>query len=108
MKRYKNITIFKKDTGGDTKKPTHDISVSVEGDYNDKAYAGSLWTKQGEKGAFLSGQFSKTREYNGKIYEGYVLVNEKELDNLLLKLANPNYPVEGIDTGIPDPSTIPF
>ena len=29
MQTYKNISIFKKDNGGDGKKPTHDITAST-------------------------------------------------------------------------------
>jgi len=113
MQTYKNISIFKKDNGGDDKKPTHDITASTklpDGTYSKAVNVGSMWTREGTKGKYLSGQFSNEREYNGQVFDGYVLVNEKELKKVLdlaqamvQKTKSPlkdGYPTE-VELGVP-------
>lgn len=116
MQTYKNISIFKKDNGGDTTKPTHDITASTklqDGTYSKSVNVGSMWTRDGAKGKYLSGQFSNSREYQGKVFDGYVLVNEEELKKVLSlaeamvqKTKSPlkdGYPTE-VEVGVPNVS----
>lgn len=89
MKLYKSLAIFKKDPTDDPKKPTHDVTASLQnpdGTYEKSINVGSAWTKDGQKGKYLSVGLSKSRTWEGKTLSGYVLVNEDEL-NKVLKLA---------------------
>lgn len=87
IKRYKNIAVGKiSDHAGTGKTPTHSLTVS-EADFKGKKTVGSLWTKDGNYGKFLSGLMSKERTYKTpegeeKFFEGYCIVSEKELDEL--------------------------
>jgi len=116
IKTYKNISVFKKEVSDDPKKPTHDISVSAklpDGTYEKSVNVGSMWTKDGAKGKYLSGQFSNAREYQGKVFDGYVLVKEDELKKVLdlaeamvQKTKSPlkdGYPTE-VEVGVPNVS----
>ena len=83
--KYKNISISKiKDSNDNPKAPTHSIVVSDK-DYQNKQTVGKLWTKEGNYGKFLAGVMSDTRTFNEKPYEGYCIVNERELDALIKK-----------------------
>jgi len=87
MQKYKNITISKiSDHGGEEKTPTHAI-VATNDQYQQKKTVGKLWTRKGEMGKFLSGTMSS--EYkspaDGKVFDGYVVVSETELNELIEK-----------------------
>lgn len=92
IKRYKNITVSKiSDHEGTVNKPTHSLSISEYDKFTKKSKnkktVGSLWTKDGVYGKFLSGLMSdkrtyKTPEGEEKFFEGYCIVSEKELDEL--------------------------
>lgn len=84
----KNITINKRFEVKAPTHPTHDLVASDE-KYENKVIVGSLWTrvaqdKQGNDYKFLSGTLSKTRTgTDGKEYEGYVVITEKEYTEYL-------------------------
>ena len=80
----KNITIFKRSEVKTDKHPTHDI-VAADENYSkeSKTTVGSLWTKTTDDGSrFLSGGLSKSRTHEGKEYDGYVIISEKEYNAL--------------------------
>lgn len=91
-----NITLNKiVDTpvAGD-KNPSHRLVASDE-KYENKTTIGSMWLKSGQNGNFLSGSLSKTRTgTDGKEYQGYVLITEKEW-NEYQELKNKTTKVEG-------------
>ena len=113
--KWKNITVSKlsDDAKKSDKSPSHNL-VITDASYQNKQTAGKLWTKESTYGKFLSGKMSDTQTYNEKVYEGFCIVNEKELDDLISKLSakqnsplGNDYPVEG-DDGVLNPADIPF
>jgi len=126
MDIYKNISIFKKDNGGDNSKPTHDITASKklpDGSYSKAVNVGSAWTRDGANGKYLSGLLRNDREYQGKVFDGYTLIKDSDLnklmkmaESLLQKTNSPlkeGYPTE-VEVGVPEvsldinPEDIPF
>lgn len=84
-----------------SKKPTHNLVASND-KYENKTIIGKLWVKEGQYGKFLSGELSKARTYEGKEYDGYVILTQKEYDSLK---GTPS----SDDTGeVKDLSDIPF
>ena len=82
--KYKNITISKvKEEHLGDKKPTHYIKAGVKGSEDKQIIVGKLWTKESQYGKFLSGMMSDFYQNNDKAFEGFVIVNEQELDKLL-------------------------
>lgn len=75
----KNISIAKRKEVKTATQPTHDIVASDE-KYENKVTVGAMWTRVTQEGTkFLSGTLSKTRTgTDGKEYQGYVLITEKE------------------------------
>ncbi len=61
------------------KKPSHNLVASDE-KYENKTSVGSFWFKSGANGNFLSGEMKKARSFEGKEYDGYVIITEKEWD----------------------------
>lgn len=59
------------------KKPSHNLVASDE-NYQNKTSVGSFWFKSGTNGNFLSGEMKKPRVHEGKEYDGYVIITEKE------------------------------
>lgn len=59
------------------KKPSHNLVASDE-NYGNKTSVGSFWFKSGTNGNFLSGELKKPRVHEGKEYDGYVIITEKE------------------------------
>lgn len=111
----KNITINKRKEVKAATHPTHDIVASDE-KYENKAIVGAVWTRvarteSGEEYKFLSGTFSKTRTHEGKEYDGYVLITEKEW-NEYQKLKNevklPEVKVDIPNDGSVNIEDIPF
>lgn len=113
----KNISIAKRFEVKAVTHPTHDIIASDE-KYENKVTVGSLWTRvaQDKNGAdykFLSGTLSKTRTgTDGKEYQGYVLITEKEWNEYqeLKNAVNKAIPVSSFDpsTGEVAVEDIPF
>jgi hypothetical protein len=83
IQRYYNFSIFKADTKGNEKLPTHAISMKVGDKYQN---IGGCWTKDGQNGKFLSGQIAKSWKGDGKSREGFVIVPENDLDRLEAKI----------------------
>lgn len=80
----KNITINKRKEVKAATHPTHDLVASDE-KYENKTNIGAMWTRiakdsQGVDYKFLSGTLSKNRTHDGKDYDGYVIITEKEWD----------------------------
>lgn len=77
----KNITLNKRSIVKAPTHPTHDIVASDE-NYQNKTIIGSMWTRVAQKDGvdykFLSGTLSKSRTHEGKDYDGYVIITEKE------------------------------
>lgn len=78
----KNITINKRKEVKAATHPTHDLVASDE-KYENKTNIGAMWTRiakdsQGVDYKFLSGTLSKNRTHDGKDYDGYVIITEKE------------------------------
>lgn len=110
----KNITINKRKEVKAATHPTHDIVASDE-NYQNKAIVGAMWTRtakdeMGNDYKFLSGTFSKTRTHEGKEYDGYVLITEKEWNeyqSLKNEVKLPEVKVD-IPDGSVDISDLPF
>lgn len=86
---YKNISISKltDQPTVDSKTPTHSINISDE-KYQNKNKAGSLWTREGQYGKFLSGTLQvagsyKDKEGNIKLREGYSIISDEYLKKLM-------------------------
>ena len=93
MKIYRNITVSKiSDHGGNAKAPTHAL-VASDDKYQNKVTVGKFWTKEGTYGKFLSGSMSDkyVSEKDGQTveYPAYVIVEERELVELLTKGIKP-------------------
>lgn len=70
------------------KKPSHNL-VASDDKFENKTSVGSFWFKQGANGNFLSGELKKSRTHEGKEYDGYVIITEKEWDEYqTLKASN--------------------
>jgi len=66
----------------DGKIPSHAI-IACDDKYENKTQVGKLWLKSGQYGNFLSGQLDKERTTDaGVTYQGYVLITEKEYNEL--------------------------
>jgi len=94
MKIIKNFSIFKKAPSDNSKTPSHSISANT-GTQENPEYVdiGSAWTKDGNKGKFLSAQLSQAwtnTEDNTKSRKAFVIVYEEDLNELmrLAKLEN--------------------
>lgn len=115
IRKYKNFSVFKrkpKDGVVESEKaPGYDALTSYQnpdGTYEKSVTIGGVWlrdTKDGSK--YYSAKLSDNRTVGDKTFDGWCIVNERELDNLILKVQKPDYPVEGIDD-VNDPSEIPF
>jgi hypothetical protein len=79
--KLKNISLFKREAKTPNQ-PSHDIIASDES-YGNKTTVGAMWLKvaqdkDGNDYKFLSGGLSKPRTHEGKEYDGYVIITEKE------------------------------
>ena len=104
--KLKNITLFKREAKTPNQ-PAYDIVASDE-EYKNKTTVGAMWLKvaqdqEGKDYKFLSGTLSKQRTgTDGKEYDGYVLITEKEYNALKGGASN-------VDTGeVSDLSGIDF
>lgn len=91
------------------KMPSHRLVASDE-NYGNKTVIGSLWTKDGQYGKFLSGELQKERTgQDGKVFDGYIILSTKEYKELLSKVVEPRGYDGKIDTGeAKDIDSIPF
>lgn len=79
---FKNFTIYKRKEVKTGTQPTHDL-VAMDEKYENKTTVGALWTRvakdeNGNDYKFLSGTLSKERTHDGKTYDGYVIITDKE------------------------------
>ncbi len=79
--KLNKITVSKVQDSGEvnSKRPTHNLVASDE-KFENKTIVGSFWTKESTYGKFLSGDMKKSRSFEGKDYDGYVIITEKEWD----------------------------
>lgn len=104
------ITVKRKEVKAATH-PTHDLIASDE-NYENKVNVGAMWTaiakdNEGNDYKFLSGKLSKSRTHEGKDYDGYVIITEKEYKEYIsLKKEDPV--VYEDDGSVKDYSKIPF
>mgnify|MGYP003591187212 FL=1 len=116
IQKYKFIsTINKKEVTGS--QPTHYLKATKGKDDKEGVFVASLWARSYENDGvtkrFLSGQMSDA--FNDK--PGFVIVNEKDLDNLIARCQemkkqlgeayDVDYPTPG-KGGNPNPDEIPF
>lgn len=97
----KNITINKRKEVKAATHPTHDLVASDE-KYENKAIVGAMWTRvarddMGNEYKFLSGTLSKSRTHEGKEYDGYVLITEKEYNEYQTLKLSPSVKVGGYE-----------
>lgn len=102
----KNITINKRKEVKAATHPTHDLVASDE-NYQNKVVIGAMWTRvatteSGEQYKFLSGTLSKSRTHEGKEYDGYVLITEKEWNEYQTLKSSPSVKVGGYEGKIDD------
>ena len=114
----KNFSIFKNNNKKADNHPDYSISAKVQNNNVDEyKEIGAGYIKEGAKGKFISVSLSKPREFNGKQFAGYVIVDEERYNKMsqvyedyLIQQRNPGYPTptsQGIDlnkTLQPDPA----
>lgn len=117
----KNFSIFKNNNKKADNHPDYSISAKVQKDNVDEyKEIGAGYIKDGAKGKFISVALSKPREFNGKQYSGYVIVDEERFNKMekvyedyMITQRNPDYPTPtkmGLDmnkTLNPDPEITP-
>jgi len=79
--KLNKITVSKVQDSGEvnSKRPSLNLVASDE-KFENKTIVGSFWTKESTYGKFLSGDMKKSRSFEGKDYDGYVIITEKEWD----------------------------
>lgn len=112
----KNFTVYKRKEVKAATHPTHDL-VAMDEKYENKTIVGSIWTRvakdnEGNDYKFLSGTLSKSRTHEGKEYDGYVIITEKqykEYQELKNKVTLPEVKVDiPNETGEVKVEDIPF
>lgn len=96
----KNFSIFKVSDKKSDKHPDYSISAKVQNNNVDEyKEIGAGYIKEGQKGKFISVALSKPREFNGKQYSGYVIVDEERFNKMekvyedyLIQQREPDYP----------------
>lgn len=102
----KTIYIQKNDNKTKDTQPDRRLSAKVDDKFID---IGSGWIKEGKNGQFISAQLSNSREYQGKKYDGYVIITEDEYSEYLrLKSANVKVPEMSVELNNWDKEEIPF
>lgn len=92
-----------------SKKPTHNLigaNKNDKGEYVDKTTIGSFWTRESQYGKFLSGEMKKARSHEGKDYDGYVIITEKEWDEYQALKASNTTEGKGYDGSVTDTTEI--
>lgn len=86
IKRYKNFSIFKRKEIKSEKSPQYDVLLSEkkeDGSF-DSSNAGGVWLKESSVGnKYFSAKLSDTRTFNEKVYSGYSIVRDVDLDNMI-------------------------
>jgi uncharacterized protein (DUF736 family) len=74
----KYFNIFKKDNGGDEKKPTHSMSAKINEDDEKYTEIGACWTKEFSGGKFLSCKLNDNYvdHTKGTARKGFILIQE--------------------------------
>lgn len=104
----KKFSIFKVNNKKQDNHPDYSISAKVQKDNVDEyKEIGAGYIKEGAKGKYISVALSKMREFNGKQFAGYVIVDEerylkmeKVYEDYLIQQREPGYPTptsQGID-----------
>lgn len=115
--RYTALALFKTDnapTEPNQKLPYYELVAKENKDSEVKVYPAKLWFNESEKGVkYFKGSMAEARTYEGKDYEGYVIVSVKELNALEEASSRPTVEGKGIDmsefTGAAtNPQDIPF
>lgn len=108
MIKLTNVSVAKVQDSGEvnSKKPTHNL-VAADDKFENKTVVASFWTKEGQYGKFLSGSMKKSRSYEGKDYDGYVIITEKEW-NEYQSLKNGTVKTGGYTGEVADISEIDF
>ena len=97
----KNFSIFKNHKKEKDTHPDYTISAKVTVNNVDEfKEIGAVYLKDSKNGEkYFSCSLAKTREYNGKVYPGYVIVDEVEFEKMnkvytdyLIQQRNPGYP----------------
>lgn len=97
----KNFSIFKNNNKKADNHPDYSISAKVQKDNVDEfKEIGSVYIKETTTGQkYFSCSLAKPREFNGKKYAGYVIVDEERFNKMekvyedyLIKQRNPDYP----------------
>lgn len=97
----KNFSIFKNHKKEKETHPDYTISAKVTvNNIEEFKEIGAVYLKDTQKGEkYFSCSLAKTREYNGKTYSGYVIVDEVQYEKMkqvyedyLIKQRNPDYP----------------
>jgi len=79
----KNFAIFKTNKKQDNH-PDYSISAKVQKDNVDEyKEIGAGYIKDGAKGKYISVSLSKPREFNGKQFAGYVIVDEERFNTFI-------------------------
>ena len=86
-----------------SKQASHAIIASDE-KFENKTQVGKLWLKTGQYGNFLSGGLDNGRIYEGKEYDGYVIITEKEYNEYQTLKSSPSVKVGGYEGKIDDGS----
>lgn len=111
MIKFTKITVSKVQDSGEvnSKRPTHNL-VASDDKFENKTIVGSFWTKESTYGKFLSGDMKKPRTHDGKYYDGYVIITEKEWDEYqALKNGGQSVPaVGGYDGAVANVDEIDF
>lgn len=110
--RYTNLALFKsKDAPSEAnqKLPYFEMTAKVK-DTDTKIYPAKFWYKQSESGLnYFSGNMAEPRTYEGKEYDGYVIVSIKELDALEAKVNEiPSVQTGGFTGEVASIDDIPF
>lgn len=88
------------DTAVVGKQPTHSL-VAATDDLKTKVYVGKFWMKESQYGAFLSGELATERTYEGKVFEGYSIIEDRHLMALNMEIQALKEKVKDLESLIP-------
>lgn len=88
------------DTAVVGKQPTHSVVASSD-DFKKKVYVGKLWLKESVHGTFLSGELATERTYEGKVFEGYSIIEDRHLMALNMEIQALKEKVKDLESLIP-------
>lgn len=82
------------------KQPTHSL-VAASDDFKEKVYVGKFWLKDSQYGPFLSGNMATEREYEGKTFHGYSIIEDRHLMALNMEIKALKEKVKDLESLIP-------